>query len=434
MNKLIHRIKEKWGEAGFQKYFRNTGWMFGARVLTLLINLFVSIQIAKQLGPEQYGTFSFIISFVSIAGFTLFAIDSLAMKKLHEDKEDSEKILGSSLIIKLVNSLFTITTATLAGLILANTSTTILMIFIYSTFTLFQSFAVVDFYFKINAKNKAVSVLGIIIVVLSSIIKIGILYYNLPLIYLLSSYVFDHFMGAVGYIYLYKKYIGNMSDIKFEKNIIKDLIIKSWPFTVSALAVTIYLKIDQVFIKVLLGSESLGLYAVAVRFSEVWFIISEVICISLLPAILNAEKTDEKLFLSRSKKLYSLLFYSSIAICIIMYFISPILINTLYGESYGQSIEILRLYIWSIVGFFIATALNQFLFAKGKFKTILSINLIGMCLSVALNYILIPILGIKGAIFANIIAYTLPFIIILSLKNMREQRVAFIKAVVNPFS
>jgi O-antigen/teichoic acid export membrane protein len=117
-----------------------------------------------------------------------------------------------------------------------------------------------------------------------------------------------------------------------------------------------------------------------------------------------------------------------------MYFISPILINTLYGEAYSQSIGILRLYVWSIVGFFIATALNQFLLAKGKFKTILSMSIIGMFLSLTLNYNLIPILGIQGAIIANIVAYTLPFIIILLIKDMKKQRIAFIKAVINPLS
>jgi O-antigen/teichoic acid export membrane protein len=241
-------------------------------------------------------------------------------------------------------------------------------------------------------------------------------------------------MSSFGYLYLYKKYVGDFFKLKVKKNIIKELIIKSWPFSLAAFAGVVYVKVDQIFIKVLLGSESVGLYAIAVRFSEVWFILSEVICISLLPAILNAEKTDSKLFLSRSKRLYSLLFYSAIGICIIMYFISPILINTLYGQAYTASVGILRLYIWSIVGFFMITVLNQFLLAKSKFKTILSISIIGMLLSLILNYILIPIYGIKGAAMTNIVAYTLPFIIVLSLKDLKNQRTAFVNAIINPFS
>jgi Na+-driven multidrug efflux pump len=80
------------------------------------------------------------------------------------------------------------------------------------------------------------------------------------------------------------------------------------------------------------------------------------------------------------------------------------------------------------------TVLNQFLLAKSKFKTILSISIIGMLLSLILNYILIPIYGIKGAAMTNIVAYTLPFIIVLSLKDLKNQRTAFVNAIINPFS
>ncbi len=435
MQDITHKIKDVWQHAGFQKYFRNTGWLFISKVFILVINLCVSILIAKKLGPEQYGTFSFIISFVSIVGFTLFSIDSLLIKKLHDDKDQTKQILGSGIIIKLINSFVTILTVTLTAILFANTPTTILMVFVYSTFTIFQSFSVVDYYFKIHAKNKPVSLLTILVVIPSSLLKIGFLYYNAPLIYLLFSYVADHALNSIGYIYLYKKYIGNIFTIKPIKKIMVDLMVQSWPFSLSALAAAIYIRVDQIFIKVLLGSESLGLYAIAVRFSEVWFIIAEVLCISLLPAILNAEKDNQSLFLRRSKHLYSLLFYSAILICIGMYVLSPILIQTLYGDAYAQSIQILRLYIWSIIGFFILTGLNQFLLAENKFKTMLLLNIVGMVLSLTLNYTLIPIFGITGAVIANICAYTLPVIyIFIFFKRMKPQRAACIAGIFKPLT
>lgn len=435
MKNIRDTIKNTWQHAGFQKYVKNTSWMFISKILILALNLFVSIFVAKQLGPEQYGTFSFIISFVSIAGFTLFSVDSLIMKRLHEHPDQTKEILGSGLIIKLVNGLFTVSAATLAGILFANTASTTWMIFVYSTFTIFQSVSVIDFYFRIHALNKPVSILGTIVTLVMSVFKITVVAYNLPIVYLLFGYVIDQILGGIGYIYLYKKYIGNIFDLQPVKTMIVDLVLKSWPFTLSALAAAIYVRVDQVFIKVLLGSESVGFYAIAVRFSEVWFIIAELICISLLPAILNAEKSNRFVFLNRSKRLYSLLFYSSIAICIGMYVIAPLLIKTLYGEAYLPSIQILQFYIWSIVGYFMLTALNQFLFAENKFKTILSLNIIGMVLSIILNYTLIPILGITGAIIANIFAYSLPVVIVLIFfKNMKDQRIACINGILKPFS
>jgi O-antigen/teichoic acid export membrane protein len=353
---------------------------------------------------------------------------------LHQNDNNKEKLLGSALIIKLINGFFIVSIATISSFIFANTPSTVLMIFIYSSFSIFLSFNVIDFYLKINSKNKSLSIISAIVVVLSAMVKIFIMYLNIPLIYLLSSYVLDYILATIGYIYLYSRYIGNIFKLKLDKQIIKYLIIKSWPFSLAALATSIYMKVDQIFIKVLLGSESVGLYAIAVRFSEIWFIFAEIICLSLLPAILNSEKIDNNLFLNRSKKIYSLLFYSSLLICIIIYIISPFLINTLYGEAYKESASILRLYSWSIIGFFMTIALHQFIFAKNKFKTMLLMTIIGMVFSLILNYILIPIYGIYGAAVANILAYTLPFLIILAFKDMKNQRVAFINGVTHPFS
>ena len=159
------------------------------------------------MGPEQYGTFSFIISFVSIAGFTLFSVDSLIMKRLHEHPDQTKEILGSGLIIKLINGLFTVSAATVAGILFANTASTTWMIFVYSTFTIFQSISVIDFYFRIHALNKPVSILGTIVTLIMSVFKIVVVANGLPIIWLLFGYVIDQILGGIGYIYLYKKYI-----------------------------------------------------------------------------------------------------------------------------------------------------------------------------------------------------------------------------------
>jgi len=438
MNNFIRpglgRASEVWGHAGFQKYFRNTGWMFGGRVFALLASLLVSVYIARNLGPEQYGTLNFIISFVSIVGFTLFVIDSILIKKLNEDTENTDSILGTALLIKLINAFFTIIVATTIAFIFANTQTTIFLVLAYSTFTIFQSFNVVDSYFQSKAKNKYVAITSIFTSLFSSLIKIFIVYQGFSIFFLLISYVIDHVLSSIGFLYIYKKKVGNFFKWKIKKELLYYFIKKSWPFTLSAVAASIYIRIDQLFIKVLLGSEQLGLYVVAVRFSEVWFFISSIVCASLLPAIFNSQKTSPSIFLERSKKLYSLLFYTSILICILIFITAPLIINTLYGAEYFGSIFLLRIYIWSIVGVFVNTALQQFLLVENKFKTILILNVLGMVISIILNYVFIPIWGSVGSAIANIFAYSLPVLILLMQKGLKDQRKAFLLAIFKPFS
>ena len=39
---------------GFRKYFANTSWLLGERILRMGVSLFVGIYVARYLGPERY--------------------------------------------------------------------------------------------------------------------------------------------------------------------------------------------------------------------------------------------------------------------------------------------------------------------------------------------------------------------------------------------
>lgn len=39
------------------KYFKNTSWLFGEKILRMTVGLFVGVWVARYLGPEQFGLF-----------------------------------------------------------------------------------------------------------------------------------------------------------------------------------------------------------------------------------------------------------------------------------------------------------------------------------------------------------------------------------------
>ena len=49
---------------GFRKYFANTSWLMGERILRMAVSLFVGILVARYLGPERYGLLSYANSFI----------------------------------------------------------------------------------------------------------------------------------------------------------------------------------------------------------------------------------------------------------------------------------------------------------------------------------------------------------------------------------
>ena len=52
---------------GFRKYFANTSWLLGERVLRMVVSLLVGIYVARYLGPERFGLLSYALSFVQKA-------------------------------------------------------------------------------------------------------------------------------------------------------------------------------------------------------------------------------------------------------------------------------------------------------------------------------------------------------------------------------
>lgn len=55
---MIDRLKSLKNHQGFMKYFRNTSWLFGEKILRMVVGLFVGIWVARYLGPEQFGLLS----------------------------------------------------------------------------------------------------------------------------------------------------------------------------------------------------------------------------------------------------------------------------------------------------------------------------------------------------------------------------------------
>ena len=65
------------------RYLKNTSWLFGEKVLRMVMGLFVGIWVARYLGPEQFGTFSYSQSFVGL--FTAIAtlgLDGIVVREL----------------------------------------------------------------------------------------------------------------------------------------------------------------------------------------------------------------------------------------------------------------------------------------------------------------------------------------------------------------
>jgi len=80
---MLNKINQLKQHKGFMRYFRNTSWLMGERILRMGVGLFVGIWVARYLGPEQFGLLSYAQSFVFL--FTAIAtlgLDGIVVREL----------------------------------------------------------------------------------------------------------------------------------------------------------------------------------------------------------------------------------------------------------------------------------------------------------------------------------------------------------------
>ena len=403
---ILKKIVQLKHHSGFRKYFANTSWLLGERALRIAVSLFVGIYVARYLGPERFGLLSYALSFVGI--FVVLAtlgLDEVVVRELVKTPKQREKILGTSFLLKLVGTLLMWAAILVAIPLTENDLQTNILIIIIAFGTVFQAFNVIDLNFQAKVKSKYVVHAQFVQLIISSIVKIILVVNEAPLIWFASVYSLDVIVLAMGLVFAYLYNGDNIFSWKWSFETSKYLLHDSWPLILAGVVISVYMKIDQVMIKEMLGAKEVGLYAAAVKLSEAWYFIPMAIASSLFPAIINAKVYQKEVYYQRLQKLYDLMVWIAIAIALPTTFLSTLVVEFLYGKEYLGSSSVLIIHIWTAVFVFLGVASSKYLLAENFIKKTFYRTFIGALLNIIMNYYLIGIIGIQGAAISTLVSH-----------------------------
>lgn len=421
----LDRIRTASAHPGFRRYFFNTGWMFGEKALRLIAGLFIGAYVARYLGPGQYGLLNYALSLVALfAVIAPFGIETIVIRELVRDDTKRDAILGTAFVIRLVGALITVLLLFVFTLFFDQDALTRSMIFIIVCGTCVEIFGVIDYFFQSKVWSKYVVWSQMIALSMVSVFRIILVIQDAPLVWFAWAGVIDLFFVSAGLVLFYSTRSLSIFKWKFDVSIMKLLVRASWPLVFSSFAVTVYMKIDQVMIKWMIGDVATGNYGVAVRLSEMWNFIPIAICGSLFPAILNAKANSEEQYLRRLQRLFDLMVMLSIAIAIPMTFLSDFVVRFLFGDEYTTAGTVLAIYIWSSVFTFLGVANGKWIISENLQLHRMASYMIAAVLNIILNYVLIKSIGIYGPAISTLISYS--FAVYFSLLFSRRTRPMFV--------
>ena len=404
--------------------------MFIEKIIRVVLGAFVIISITNYLGPANFGLYSYALSFAGIfTALSALGLESIMVRELVKEPEKHNLLMGTGFILKLAGGVISLALLAIAIFFTPNDQTTNILIFIIAATPIFQSLNVVDFYFrsKVSAKNSVIVQSSSFFLV--SVIKLILIYLKYPLLYFVIFTVAEYLFMAIGFMLMYKYKGLKISSWKFDSSLGKVLLKDSWPLIISGIVITIYMKIDQVMIKQMLGEVQVGYYASAVRLCEAWYFLPVVVTSSLFPAIITAKNNSNLLYQSRLQKLYDLLAWIAIAIALPTTFLSKFIIQLLYKPEFLPAAPVLTIYIWAGVGTFLGIASSQYLITENLTKIAFYRTTIGMIINIILNFILIPIYGITGSAIATLISYFFATFSLYFNSETREQTIMMFRAI-----
>jgi len=339
--------------------------------------------------------------------------------------------------LKLIGAILVFIALSVAIPFTSNDRYTNILVFIIASATIFQAFNVVDMYFQAKVMGKFITFANTLSLLLSSIAKVVFILVQAPLIAFAWMVVFESFVLAIGYVYFYvnNHSLSDKKHFTFKLHTAKSLLKDSWPLILSGLVIMIYMRIDQVMIKEMLGAEAVGQYAAAVRISEAVFFLFPVMINSMAPAFYNSLKIDNKTISEKRIKIfYSTIFYLCLIWSIFIFIISDKLILLLYGHKFSESISIFKVHVFSNILAFIGGVTNLWYLANGYSNLTFYRTLQGAILNIILNCILINKLGTIGAAIATVLSYFHVAVITMFLsKKTRKNGNLFILSLIYPF-
>lgn len=385
----------------------NTGWLFADKALRMVVGVVVSAWMARYLGPSQFGEIAYVLSFVAF--FSVIAqlgLDGVAVRDIARNEHDSAEILGTSLRLRLGTGLLG-WVAAIVGITLLRPgdSRALLLTAIAAASLVFQAADTVDLYFQSQSQSKRTIVSKSCAYVVATALKVFLIVTKASLVAFVVVGVVEVAISAAILWWSYRSYPASFR-WRWDYRRMATLLRESVPYLLAGAAVLIYMRIDQLMLRDMVGERELGLYSAALPLSSALHFIPMALCTSLAPAMARLRQRDIEGYQRAVVRLFGAMWWTMIPLASLVAALAPQIISLLYGTAYSGSAPMLAVHVFSAVPVALGVAQSVWIVNEGKNMISLYRTVFGAACNVALNLMLIPRFGGLGAATATVAAQT----------------------------
>lgn len=383
----------------------NSGWLMFDKLIRLLLGLLVSAWVARYLGPAQYGELAYVLAFLAFfQAVAVLGMDGIIVRDIAKDKTKAGEILGTAFVLRIsVGFCCWIIAVASMGWFNGWQDRSVYITALAGASLIFQAADTIDLWFQSQSQSKRTVIAKLLAYIISNGLKIILILNSASLVAFSAVISIEFLLAALALAYAYRKFTCQQPWQLFKTRAVR-LLQESWPFILSGLSIIVYMRIDQIMIKEILGEAELGIYAAVLPLAMLWTFIPMTLSVSLAPMVARAKQQSEQAYWTYLSNIFRGFALLGWLICIPVAILSSFVVELLFGSEYANGAPVLAIVVFTNLFINMGIAQSLWILNEGKSKLSLYKTIAGAVVCLIANFILIPQFGIMGAAISAVLA------------------------------
>ena len=399
-----------------QKIVKNTTYLTSAFVVQKVLAFVYFTLLARIIGVENVGKYSFALSYTLIwAVFMDLGLSIALVKELSQKSINIREYFKSLVFFKILASLSVYVILSLTIYFGDYDSASKALLYWAGAVMVIDSFA--QLFYSILRSQQLIKYEAVGVVInqftIMSIGLFSILFWPdklyLLIVAFLAGAIVNNIVGLYGLSKSKLMAWENSADGHLK--LWRRLFLFTWPFALATIFTRIYSYLDTVLLKNLIDDKAVGFYSVAYKIPFALQFIPIAFGAAIYPAMSALFGKDNGRF---RKILDSSLFYLLLLVLPMLvgiWALSPEIITKFYGLEYSPAINILRLLVLGLFFIFVNYPLTTVISSIGQQKYNALFIGITLVINVFANILLIPLMGPQGAAIAFLLSHGTLFVL-----------------------
>lgn len=387
--------------------FANINWILIEKVSKTLLAGVMSVLVARYLGPSNYGQLALALAILGIGTIIGNAgVERVLIKEF--ERVNRATALGSAMFVRFVAAVSAVVLIVLtARWFYAENQTLLRLLVVMSCALIFNPLLVLESYYRFAMNGKLIAFVRFVGVFGSSLMKLGLIYSDAPLVYFSVPFVVETGLASVLFFYFFKTAEGPASRFSVGKDTVVSLTSQSWPLMASALVGGVYFHLDKIIIEQYVGSSALGVYAFYFSLISMVTYLIQAINLAFLPDLNARFFRDTEDYWARYKQVTAIKVIILLPFLFAFDFVVVPILTSFVGVEYTPPLGLmLVLYCYLILVALGSLTIESYIL-ENKTKLLLMFRVVTLIANLGLNFSLIPWLGSLGAAVTALLCYLL---------------------------